>query len=1086
VSPLRARLWACGFLLVCQCAFGADGYGNISGVVFDPGGRPAPRASVKLIQRETTLALELIADADGKYQAARLPAGVYEIVADSADASSSAEITITIPNAQDVSQPIHLVSHSTAFVSGALLDVPVDGRNYLDLTKAGTEATFGEQGGNIDGYTPYSSRGNSALNIIGMRAQQNNFQVDGFDNNEVWARGALLQPSIESISSVRIDAPYVPADLGRAAGGVVAVKTKSGTNEFHGSGFDYLQNSVLDARNFFDGATKPGLVQNQFGASLGGPIRKNNWYFFVDSETTRGRNGLTVVSTVPTAAEKSGNFGGSGSIIYDPNSLTQAADGSYFRLPFTANRIPLTSIPQAAQNVIALYPNPNIAGLVDNYRLTPSAINNDAKFDARTDKILSARQSLFGRISYEHQNAISPGSLPAPGGAEFPAGAYAGSDPSQNADDDRTNLTAFAAAASHSIVLSPTLVNEVRGGITRFDLSTAALDQGLNASSLLAIPGLSSNGLPNVTPTGYAQLGANNAAPFNIKTTSYQLKDTVQWRWREHAIQGGLEAIRRQADGSSGEYTNRGVYFFTPDYTSSPGVAYTGDPIASLLTGYPMETRRDVQLQPFQLRAWEFAGFIQDHFRVFRDFTIDFGIRYSLTPPLTEANNHMVNFEHTVTPALDMFAGQNGVNDSAGLGFDKQTYAPRVAIAWDIFGTGKTILRGSFSKMYDTGAFISEGILAQNPPYASRLDAFTGSLQTGLSLSSGLPAPVAQKLTSPALLNAANGSIYASDLGAYAPYADEWGVFLDHRLRPRLTVEASLESSMGIHFFTMYDDNEPVPTPTPFPYPRYPFEPYESRVEYLTYAAGSTYYGGQLKLNGEVARGLNVVATYRYAKSIDDENQPMTPQDSRPGPQNLYHLRSVRSPSPFDIAQRVLITASYDLPFHNQPGGERASSVMHSAIANWRLGTVTTIQSGLPFTPQLATNTLNDGGIQLPNRVGSGTLPSSQQSYLQWFNTSLNPANPNAAFQMPGLYQYGTSGYDFLRGPGLATVDASLARTFALRERLHLQVRLEAFNLLNRVNLALPNRFLNVVSSGVIDHTVTPPRQMQVVGRIEW
>lgn len=1078
----------CGiaFLLVCRHASAADGYGNISGTVFDPDGRPAPLASVNLIQQETGLALGLVTDQDGKYQAARVPAGLYKIVADSAYADGSVQVSVTVRDNQDVNQPIHLAPLSPVFVSGNLLDVPLNGRNYLDLTRTGSEATFGQEGGNIDGYTPYSSRGNSAFNAAGMRGQENNFQIDGIDNNDIWTRGAALQPSIEAISSVSVDSPYVPASAGRAAGGVLSVQTRSGGNQFHGDVFDYLQNSALDAKNFFDGASKPGLVQNQFGGSVGGPVRKNNWFFFVDSELTRGRRGLTVISTVPTATEKSGGFGASTPVIYDPNSLAQAPDGSFFRLPFQNNSIPLTSIPLAARNLIALYPNPNLPGLVDNYRFTPSSIDNDGKFDARTDKVFSASNTMFARFSYEHQNADSPGSLPAPAGMGFPAGSYAGSDSSQNADNSSTSLTALAGAASYTFVVSPTIVNELRAGITRFDLSAAALDQGLNASSLLAIPGLSANGLPDVAPTGYAQLGAAEAAPFNIKTTSYQINDSVLWRTHQHSARLGLEAIRRQADGSSTEWSNRGTYLFTPDYTSSPGVFNTGDPIASLLTGYPFETRRDVQFQPFQLRDWEFAGFVEDEFRVFRHFTIQVGVRYSMTPPVSEASNRMVNFVHSPLPALNEFAGQGGVNDSGGLNTYKSAIAPRIGIAWDIFGNGSTVLRGGFSKMYDTGAYISEGILAQNPPYASRLDNYTGSLQTGLSLSDGLPAPVSQSLLNAASLNAAHGSVYAVDPGTFTPYSDQWGVFLDQRLRPRLTLEASLTSSMGIHLFTMYDANQPVPTPTPFFYPRYPFDPYESRVEYLTYAAGSTYYGGQLKLAGQVTSGLQVVATYRYAKSIDDENQPMTNQDSRPGPQYLYSLRNVRSPSPFDIAQRILVTASYDLPFQSGMGGTKAASILHAAIANWRAGTVVTVQGGLPFTPQLATNTLNNGGIQLPNRVGSGALPADQQSYLRWFNTSLNPADPNHAFVVPGLYQYGTSGYDFLRGPGLATVDASLARTFALRERMHLQVRLEAFNLLNRVNLALPNRMLDVVSSGAIDHTATPPRQMEVVARVEW
>ena len=180
-----------------------------------------------------------------------------------------------------------------------------------------------------------------------------------------------------------------------------------------------------------------------------------------------------------------------------------------------------------------------------------------------------------------------------------------------------------------------------------------------------------------------------------------------------------------------------------------------------------------------------------------------------------------------------------------------------------------------------------------------------------------------------------------------------------------------------------------------------------------------------------------------------------------------------------------MLTASYDLPFRNPPG-QKSAGLLRAAIANWRTAAVITAQTGLPFTPQLAINSLNDGGFQLPDRLGSGALPAGQRSYLQWFNTSLNPADPNRAFAVPALYQYGNSGFDILRGPGMTTADVSLARSFPVRERLRLETRIEAFNSLNQTNFALPNRILGVESAGVISHTSTPARQMQVVVRVEW
>ena len=279
---------------------------------------------------------------------------------------------------------------------------------------------------------------------------------------------------------------------------------------------------------------------------------------------------------------------------------------------------------------------------------------------------------------------------------------------------------------------------------------------------------------------------------------------------------------------------------------------------------------------------------------------------------------------------------------------------------------------------------------------------------------------------------------------------------------------------MGIHLLGRYDGNQQTLAAFCSCF-RHVLDPFISRVEYLNFAAGSTYYGGELKLTGRLFRGFQLQSVYRFAKAIDDATQPLTDQDSRPAdPQLIYALRAVRSPSPFDIAHRLVAMASYDVPWKS------------AALRNWRVVTLITAQTGLPFTPQLAINGLNNGGIQLPNRVGDGALPSDQRSHLRWFNTSLDRADPNHAFENPGILQYGTSGYDILRGPGLTTVDASIARRFALSDRLHIETRVEAFNFLNRTNFGLPERILGLGTSGAINHTSTPSRQIQIVARVEW
>lgn len=957
--------------------------------------------------------------------------------------------------------------------SNELRETPLNGRNYLDLIRNATEATRGQEGGEIEGFGPYSPGQNSSLNSLGQRGQSNNFRLNGMDNNETWLRRAVFEPSLEAVEEVSVLSVYVPATHGHAAGASIDVKSRAGTSRFHGSVFDFQQNGVFNARNFFDGARKPGLSQSQFGGNVGGPVRKAGGFFFANVELARERRGLTVISTVPSAAQKAGNFGSVP--IYDPLTISEVRPVVFERLPFAGNQVPLARISAQARKLLALYPDPTLPGAFNNYRFTPDLVRSSERLDVNYGRPLSLRNRLTANLNYARLGSESPGALPAP------AGSYAGSDPVQHANAAHTGQRAWGGVISYTFVARPTLLNELRVGAVGMRLDAHALDAGLDAAAALGISGLGIDGMPVVRPTGYAQLGAAGPVPLGIDTRTYQVEDTIHWTAGRHAWDFGLQAIRRHVDGSASEWTGRGTFLFTPDYTSQPGVDGTGNAIASLASGVPSEFRRDVQFEPFRLRGWEWAGFAQDSIRLGRRLTIEVGLRYSLYPPVTEADNRMVNFNHSrVTPALDQFAGVGGVNRYGGPGYNKHAVAPRIGFAVDLFGNGRTVVRGGFSQTYDTGAYISEGSLARNPPYAARQDIFGGSLQLGLSLADGVPAPERTALTDTASLNRVRGAIYSIETAPYTPYSDQWGLYVQQQLRPGLTLELGGMGSMGMHLYAGANINQPYPAPSPYQWRRYPYEPYVSRVEYVGYGGGSTYYGGQLKLAGRVSSALRVLAVYRLAKSIDDATAPASGQQSRPpGPQFIYDPRSTRSPSSYDVLQRLVLTAFYDVPFKNR-------RALGAVLSNWRASSVVTLQTGFPFTPELAVNGLNNGGFQLPDRAGDGSLPSDQRSYLHWFNTSLNRADPNHAFETPPLYQYGNSGFNIVRGPGLATVDGALDRSFALAGRLRLRARVEAFNLLNRANFALPNRILGLESSGAINHTATASRQFQLAAKLEW
>ena len=536
----------------------------------DSAGAPAPLATLTLVHQESGLRRLLTSGADGKYEASGLPPGSYAITTQSVQHRSSASAIVVVQAGQHLELPIQLSGMWVDTQPGSSGGVPLDRRSFSNLIHIEAGITAGEEGGDIEGYGPYGIRGGAGFNSNGQRSQNNSYLVDGMDNSEPWTNGVLLTPSLESTENVHLLTTYIPADVGHTSGAVVDLQTRSGQNQFHASAFEYFQNSVLRARNFFDGPRAPGLATNQFGGTFGGPIRRNRSFFFLGADSLRERDGLTVISTVPTALQKTGDFGATP--VYDPLSLIES--GSLVtRRQFPGNRVPAGLIPLQARNLIGLYPDPNLPGLADNYRFTPDLHRNNNRFDLRADQVLSERSLVFIRTNFEKLDEQSPGSLPAPA-ALASAIPFVGSDSTQQANDASSKLTQWGGAVSHALAFSPRLLNSFRAGITGTSFRAQPLDAGLDASAALAIPGLGNGGLPSVSPLGYAALGASEPVPLRLRTVSFEVNDAVTVVVGRHTLAFGAQMLRRHADGDASEWTSRGTFLFTPDYTSLPGARY--------------------------------------------------------------------------------------------------------------------------------------------------------------------------------------------------------------------------------------------------------------------------------------------------------------------------------------------------------------------------------------------------------------------------------------------------------------------------------------------------------------------------------
>ncbi len=504
-----SRAWLCAIvlLLASHSATAAGECPGLSGAVSAASGEPAPLAELTLVNLDSGVETQVVADRHGKYQILRLPAGRYAVTARAAHTSVSTRAGVVVTGGPCVELSIILSTMPAVLESGGLREVPLNGRNYLDLLSAVSDATRGGEGGDIEGFGPYAPRGNLSLNSYGQRGQNNNFLIDGMDNNESWLRGPMLSTSTEAVESVSLLATYIPAELGHATGAAVSARSRTGSNRVHASLFEYVQSSISNARNFFDGPKKPSLAQNQFGGNLSGPVRKDNWFVSLNADLSRERRGLTVISTVPTALQKTGVFGPLS--ISDPATITEIRPVEFQRQPFPGNLIPPARIPAQARRLIALYPDPNLPGVVNNYRFTPSLVRHDDRLDVRSDKVLSTRGTLFARASYERHDTRSPGALPGP------PGSFAGSDAAQHADAAHTRLTVWSGVVSHTIAVRPSLVNEFRAGIARIDQTGSALDAGLDAAAALGIPGLGLDGLPAGETHRLRPAGSHGAGSFS-------------------------------------------------------------------------------------------------------------------------------------------------------------------------------------------------------------------------------------------------------------------------------------------------------------------------------------------------------------------------------------------------------------------------------------------------------------------------------------------------------------------------------------------------------------------------------------------
>lgn len=1060
--------WAAAvFFLLSITAFGQVDTGTLSGVIKDQSGGILQNAPVKIENSSTGISVQVLSNDQGLYIAPDLKAGVYQISASAPGFETvtktgvelrvqdrlSVDFTLNVgqsTSAVSVESQVSSLQTETSSVGqvveeNQIKNMPLNGRNYIQL------ATLGA------GTSPaYNASERNSFTANGVREVQNSYLLDGIDNkNKIVgfdnSAAQSIEPVIDSVQEFKVQTSTFSAEFGQAAGAVVNVTTKSGTNEFHGSLFEYLRNSFFDADPYFQpaGTAKPEFIQNQYGATAGGRIIKDRTFFFFGWQGTRTDDAAPQLGAVPTIAQTHGIFS---TPIYDPDTTVPNPNGSgYLRSPFAGNIIPASRFDPVSAKLLSLYPAPDLSGKNNFFSNQKETIAQD-QYVGRIDHRFSDKDSIFGRYSTTSNTNVLPAPLPLPA-----------SNPSI------ANPSAHSVVASETHIFTPSLISELRGGyqetqeLQKIDSPREFSEYGIvgvpDYPTVLGLPTFAVSGLTTIGTTGPGTLqtaatGSNNL-PIDKEGRVIDADGNLSWVHGRHTLKFGFDfqqvtlyaAVTLNARPS---YSFTGVYTENPESRSNTGAAF-----ADFLLG-DTASATEGTLSVSNERQHIYQSYVQDDWQVTSKLTINAGLRYELPLPFYETSNHYADLilepgslYGTLLQASN--AAANGYRNS----FSNPNYhnfAPRLGLAYKV--DSKTVLRAAAGIFYGRDENLGvAGRPTNNPPYYVTTTYTSDQIDPNIILSQGFPAG--------ALTPGATSTPTVNSYPKFAPtpYVQQWNASLQRELPGGLTGQLAYVGSSSHDLYLQNNVDQPLPGPGNIQ-ARRPLIDYSAINAYGPYVSAH-YDSLQSQLERRFSKGLTLLAAYTWSHGIDNDNS------SR---EDAYNLSLEQASSSFDIRQRFVLSSVYELPFGKGKPFLSNSRVGNIIAGGWQLSGIFTKQTGLPFTPVENVDASNTGTTERPNRIGSGVL-SSGQSVNDWFDI--------AAFTTPAAYTFGDSGRDILRGPGLINLDLGLSRVIPIRERYHVEFRAEAFNLLNTPQFGLPNATLGTSTVGTITTTVNPQRELQ-------
>lgn len=1046
-------------LLLVTALKAQDPTGALEGRVSDRNGGAISGASIKVRNLQTGYSRLQATPASGFFRLALLPVGSYSLSVEAPRFSHFAQQPIDVTVSQTVRLDVQLevasvrgsitiaadagvVDTSTntlgKIVSGReVLDLPLNGRNFTQLGLLQTGVAPVAAGLLIGGG---SMRQGQAYAVNGQRPESNNYLLDGSQNVNRMDGGYAFKIPVDAIAEFRILTHTAPPEYGGNTGSTTSVVTRGGGNEFHGTLYEFFRNDKLDARNFFSQSVEP-LRQNQFGGSMGGPVRKGKLFFFGYYEGFFNRQGITQSATVPTPAQRQGDFSGLG------RPLLNIAGGG---VPVPGNRIPASQFNAVALNVINLYPLGNVSPSI--YTATVAGQNDNNQAGGRIDFNKSEHDQFFGRYSYSTGYNINPVSVRGSDLPGFPV---------------RDDINAHSAVLSNTHVFASSLINSLEASFFRyvFDFDqrlnrTPPRSFGFDYDSASAL----GQGPPFFNPGGYSAIGGAITGPRISAQNTWEVHDGLSWVRGAHSFKFGGDFRRNQYNVRQIIAPN-GFFVFSSSFPFS-------DAFANLLLGKPVLFYQGLGDFGRGLRNWGTAVYAQDEWRASRRLTLNYGLRWEIINPNTEIRSRLNAFapgaQSTVmpdAPAGILFPGDKGVASGIAANYYK-AFMPRIGIAWDPTGQGLWSIRTSYGMFYDpfsNGMGMTASAPISSLPWA-QFDQITGPTLQFVSPYAGRALPRPNSFAAPSTL-------MVLDKAARPPYAQDWNFSIQRALHGNYVLEVRYVGTKGTRLPRNTEANPAVygPGATSGNADRRRIyancQPNNGPCELVTvadlmYGSNSTYNAGQVSFSHRYSAGFNFNVSYWFSKSLDYASslalggasaKPLAGENDLA--QNPFDLRAERGLSLFDATHRFVASGSWELPF-----GRDLHGLTRALLHGWQLNAIATANSGTPFTVYDSANvSLQANSPPISGYVASrpsliGDPNHGPHTVEQWLTASafqrLNPVTQAG--------QFGSAGRNIVRGPAFGDADVSIMKDFRIAESASLQFRAESFNAANHPNFAIP------------------------------